>query len=231
MMICKTAVLNTLVGVLMLTLAGSGAAMAQWKGGVEGGTVVRDGQNATQLRLRASLDERPLSHYVYAEWVRSSFSSYELGYKPRYWFNERLYSFGEGSYRLDRRLNSGAVSTLIGGVGLQLISTQERQAWIEGGVGYRYTRYDDDVTLEDFGERVGLLRGAGYQILSDLFKLEVDGSFTTSPEYLQAQLETGVSMKLPQGAIKVSHRIRRTEIGDNTQFDDSDTAVAFTVGF
>lgn len=231
MMIPKTVSIHQLLGALILSLAGCGSAFAQWTGGVEGGTVIRDGQNATQLRLRASLDERPLSHYVYAEWVRSSVSSYEFGYKPRFWFNDSLYAFGEGSYRLDKRLNSGSASAVLGGVGLSLISTRERQAWVEGGVGYRYTHYDDDVGLEDFGERVGLLRGAGSQILSDLFKLEIDGSFTTSPEYLQAQLETGVSMRLSQGAVKVSHRIRRTEIGSNTQIDDSDTAVAFTVGF
>ena len=204
---------------------------AEWTGGIEGGSVIRDGDSATRIRVRASLDERPLSHYLYAEWVRSDTSSYEFGYKPRYWFTSKVYGFGEGRLRIEDALSIDRDTLLLGGAGIQLVATKARQVSFEAGVGYQLIDYAEDTGLDEVGEGVGTLRGYASQTLSHLFKLELDADVFSSQSYLQSQLEAGVSMRLQQGAIKVSHRIRRVDIDGLDTINDSDTAVAFTVGF
>ena len=64
-------------------------AMAQWSGGIEGGQVLRDDGTATRLRLRANNSSRPLSHFIYADWIRADTGGniYEVGYRPRYWLS------------------------------------------------------------------------------------------------------------------------------------------------
>ena len=207
------------------------ATWAQWTGGIEGGSVIRDGDSATRIRVRASLDERPLSHYLYAEWVRSDASSYEFGYKPRYWFTNKMYGFGEGRLRIEDALSIDRETLVLGGVGIQLVATKVRQVSFEAGVGYQLIDYAAETGLDESGESVGTLRGYASQILSDLFRLELDADVFQSQSYLESQLEAGVSMRLQQGAVKLSHRIRRVDIDGLDAIDDSDTAIAFTLGF
>jgi putative salt-induced outer membrane protein YdiY len=223
----KSSTFALLVCTLVLPVANG----ADWTGGIEGGSVIQDGDTATRLRIKASLDERPLSHYVYAEWVRSDTSSYELGYKPRYWFNDNVYGFGEGRVRLDDAVSIDRDTLLIGGLGIQLIATEARQVSLEAGVGYQLIDYAEVTGLDEIGSGVGVVRGNASQILSDLFRLELNGNIFTSDAYFESNLEAGVSMRLAQGAIKVSHRIRRIDSDGLAEFNDSDTAVAFTVGF
>ncbi|NND89928.1 MAG: DUF481 domain-containing protein [Granulosicoccus sp.] len=206
-------------------------ATAAWTGGVEGGSVVRDGETATRIRIRASLDERPLSHYLYAEWYRTDSNSIELGYRPRYWFASQLYTFGEGRVRFETSPGIERETLLLGGLGLQLVASDTQQAWLEAGAGYRLISFTDDTGLEDRDEEVGILRAGGSQILSETFRLELDADLFTSTSLLQSQLEIGVSMRVPQGAIKLSYQIRRIDIDGLDTVDDSSTAVAFTVGF
>ena len=212
-----------------LTLPAANA--AEWTGGVEGGSVIQNGDSATSLRLVASLDERPLSHYVYAEWVRSNDNSYELGYKPRYWFNDTVYGFGEGRLRLDDTVSIDRNTSIIGGLGIQLVATAARQVTLEAGVGYQLIEYAEVTGLDELGSGVGLVRGSASQILSDLFRVELNADIFTSDSYLESNLEAGVSMRLAQGAIKISRRIRRIDNDGLAEIDDSDTTVAFTVGF
>lgn len=207
------------------------ATMAEWTGGVEGGSVIRDGDSATRIRIRASLDELPLSHYLYAEWVRSDTSSYEIGYKPRYWFTNRVYGFGEGRLRIEDALSIDRDTLLLGGIGIQLVTTNTRQVSLETGVGYQFIDYASETGLDEVGEGVGTLRGSASQILSDLFKLELDADIFKSQSLLESRVEAGVLMRLGQGAVKLSHRIRRVNFDGIDAIDDSDTAVAFTLGF
>lgn len=207
------------------------SAQAQWTGGLEGGTVVRDGDSATRLRGHLSLNERPLSHYLYAEWYRSDNNSYEIGYEPRYWFTDKLYTFGDGRVRLEKALGIDRDTLLIGGLGVQLIATDSQQLWVEAGLGYRMIDFTPQTGLEDADEQVGTVRGGASQVVADLFKLQLDADVFSSPSYTQSQLEAGVSMRLAQGAVKLSHRIRRVDIDGIDAVNDSDTAVSFTVGF
>jgi len=204
---------------------------ADWSGGLEGGSIIRDGESATRLRLRASLDERPLSHYVYAEWVRSDTSSYEIGYKPRYWFSNTVYGFGEGRIRIEDALSIDSDSLVLGGVGVQLITTEVQRLTFEAGVGYQQIDYTEESGIEELGEGVATLRGYASQVLSDLFKLELNADVFANPSSFESLLEAGVSLRLAQGAIKISHRIRRIDVDGFDAIDDTDTAVAFTVGF
>ncbi|MGQ7843300.1 DUF481 domain-containing protein [Granulosicoccus sp. 3-233] len=214
---------------LCLTLTSAGA--AQWSGGLEGGTVMRDGESSTRIRARASLDSRPLSHDLHAEWYRRDTSSIELGYKPRYWLSEKLYTFGEGRLRFEEDLGIDRETQLLGGLGYQLLATREQQLLLEAGAGYRLTSFTEETLLEDAEEGVGVVRAAGSQILSDLIKLDLLADVFSSARYIQSQAELGVSLRVPQGAIRLSYRIRRVDIDELDAVEDSDTAVSFTVGF
>lgn len=205
--------------------------LAEWTGGVEGGSVVREGDNATRLRGHLSLNERPLSHYLYAEWYRSDNNSIELGYKPRYWLSDRLYTFADGRVRLEKAVGIDRDTLLIGGLGMQLIATAKQQLWVEAGLGYRMIDFTSETALDDADEEVGTLRGGASQVLSELFRLQLDADVFSSPSYTQSQLEAGISMLVPQGAVKLSHRLRRVDIDGLEAVDDSETAVSFTVGF
>lgn len=204
---------------------------AEWSGGIEGGTVLRDGSTASRLRLHASLNERPLSHYVYADWIRSGSNSYEIGYRPRYWFSDQWYTFGDASLRIDDQLQIDNEILLVSGLGYELINTAQRQAWLEAGLGFRSTDYTPESGIGESEEGLGLIRGRASQVLSDLLRLELDGNFTASNSYLESQLEIGVSLRLAQGAIKISQRIRRIEFDEFDTINETDTSVGFTVGF
>lgn len=221
----------TVFSVALACSAAPACVFAEWTGGIEGGSVVRDGDNATRLRGHLSLNERPLSHYLYAEWYRSEDDSIELGYKPRYWLNDKLYTFGDGRLRFEKAVGIDRDTLLIGGVGVQLIATEKRQLWLEAGVGYRMIDFTPETGLEDKDEQVGTVRGGASQVLSDLFRLQLDGDVFSSPGYTQSQVEAGISMRIPQGAVKLSHRLRRIDIDGLEAVNDSDTGISFTVGF
>ena len=223
----KLLLLMTMTSALLMPLS----LEAQWTGGVEGGTVLRDGSTASRVRVHASLNERPLSHYVYADWIRSGNSSYVFGYKPRYWFSEQWYSFGDASLRIDDQLQIDKEIVLLSGLGFDLINTAQRQVWLEAGMGFRSIDYSQDSGNEKAEEALGLIRGRASQVLSDLFRLELDGDITASSSYLESELELGVSMRVSQGAVKISHRIRRIEFDEFDSISDSDTSVGFTLGF
>lgn len=209
----------------------SGAGAAEWTGGVEGGSVMRDGESSTRLRAHASLNSRPLSHDVHAEWYRNDANSIELGYKPRYWLDEKLYTFGEGRLRFEEDLGIDRETQLLAGLGLQVLATRDQQLLLEAGAGYRFTTFTDETLLDDASEGVGVLRAAGSQVLSDLFKLDLIADVFASASYVQSQAEVGVSVRVPQGAIRLSYRTRRVDIDDLDAVTDSDTAVGFTIGF
>jgi len=223
--------LPTAVFFLTFALSVNSAGAAEWTGGLEGGTVMRDGESATRIRAHASLNSRPVSHDLHAEWYRHDTSSIELGYKPRYWLTEKLYTFGEGRLRFEEDLGIDRETQLLGGVGLQLLATREQQLLLEAGAGYRLTSFTDETFLEDAEEGVGVLRAAGSQILSDLFKLDLLADVFASESYVQSQAELGVSVRVPQGAIRVAYRVRRVDIDELEAVNDSDTAISFTVGF
>ncbi len=208
---------------------------AQWTGGIEGGTVLRDDGSATRLRLRAENQSRPLSHFVYVDWIRpdSGSNAFELGYRPRYWFSTQFYGFGEASIRTDRPILIDQQLLLIGGLGFSAISTPEQSLFFEAGVGTRDTETVATATnpQQDLNETLTLLRGGYRQILSDLLQLELDLDVFDGDSLRQTLLEAGISVRIPGGAVKFSYRARRIEPDGGETVDDDDTFVSFTYGF
>ncbi len=210
-------------------------AHAQWTGGIEGGTVFRDEGSATRLRLRAENQSRPLSHFVYVDWIRpdSGSNAFELGYRPRYWFSTQFYGFGEASIRTDRPILIDRQLLLIGGLGYSVISTPEQALFVEAGVGTRDTELVDidNNPQEDLSETLTLLRAGYRQVLSDLFQLEFDVDVFDGESLRQTLLEAGISVRIPGGAVKFSYRARRIEPDGGETLNDDDSFVSFTYGF
>ena len=214
-------------------------AEAQWNGGIEGGTVFRDGGTATRLRLKADKNARPLSHFIYADWIRADGGEniYEVGYRPRYWFTNKFYSFGEGSIRVDRPLLIDNQTLVLGGIGYRLFSSPDKSLFIETGLGARRTEFLDstdlgvDLSGSDTDDTLSLLRAGYVQILSDLLRFEFDLDFFDGESLRQTVAEAGISARIPGGAIKYSYRIRRVDPDDGNSVEDDDSFVSFTYGF
>jgi len=197
---------------------------AEWTGGVEGGAVVRDGKTSNQLRLILQNDSRPLSHYIYAEWIRTDDDdSYEAGYRPRYWFSPALYGFGELTYRVDKPLNIDRETTEAIGVGYQLLANNAQSAYVELGAGARQVVFTDE-QLEDVSQPFARARAGFSQTLADLLRLELETSVVSSETVTESQAEVGVAVNLGASAIKYGYRIIRLNyegqdaITDDTQF-------------
>ncbi len=209
------------------------SAIADWSGGIEGGTALSgDGGNATRLRLKLSNNEKPLSHYVYADWIRDDLgSNFEVGYKPRYWFGEALYLFGEARARQDKpRLIDRELFGLTG-VGVDFLRTENRSLYAELGVGYRTTEFDSALNLEDDDDTVGVARAGFQQILLDLLSLELEGNSTVGDQVSRSVAEASIAVRIPGGVIKYSYRTQRNEIGEGDAVTSSDSFVSFNYGF
>lgn len=217
----------TLACMLLLTTT---VAKADWTGGIEGGTVLSGDENATRLRLKLANDTKPLSHYVYADWLRSGEgeSSFEVGYKPRYWFSEQLYVFGDLRAKQDKPALIDQELFGLTGVGLQISNSDTRSLWGELGAGYRSTQFENDVEDSD---ATGVARAGFRQILSDLVALELDFDSNFSDAITTSTLETGLAVRVSGGALKYSYRTRRSKIEDQDSVSNSDSFVSFSYGF
>ncbi len=205
-------------------------ANAEWTGGIEGGTVLSGDDNATRLRLKLANDTKPLSHYVYADWLRSGEgdSSFEVGYKPRYWFSEQLYVFGDLRAKQDKPALIDQELFGLTGVGLQVSDSDTRSLWGELGAGYRSTEFENDVENSD---ATGVARAGFKQILSDLVALELDFDSNFSDAISTSTLEAGLAVRVSGGALKYSHRTRRSKLEDQDSVSSTDSFVSFSYGF
>jgi len=215
---------------LALLLVCAGNVHADWSGGLEGGTVLdSDGDNATRLRLKLTNETRPLSHYIYADWIRSGRdNSYEAGYKPRYWFGEALYVFGEASTRQDKPRSIERELFGLTGVGISLLNNQSQILYAELGAGYRTTEFENGLEEDD---TTGIARAAFQQILADLVSLELEANTNVSEEFTRSVTEAGISVRIPGGAVKYSVRSQRSKIGDADTQSSSESFVSFNYGF
>jgi len=186
-------------------------AHAEWTGGVEGGAVVQDGKTSNRLRLKLQNNSRPLSHYIYAEYLQSDDNnSYEAGYRPRYWFSDALYGFGELTIRVDKPLNIERETTEAIGVGYQLLSSENQSAFVELGAGSRQVTFADGVQ-PDLSQPFTRARAGFQQTLADLLRFELDGSVVSSDTLTESVAEAGIAVNLGASAIKYGYRIRRRD--------------------
>lgn len=220
------------ISLCMLSALTAQSAQAQWSGGIEGGTVLRDAGNATRLRLTLSNDQRPLTHYLYLEWMRGANDAdgYSLGYNPRYWLNETYYAFAESRFRQDEPLGIDQEIKLVGGVGGQFIREDNQNLYIEAGLGGRSIEFDG--IEEASNEALGLARLGYFRTLADTIKFDALFSGTqSSDEVTEASSEFGLSLRIPSGAVRVAYRTRYLQVGDNDSISDDDTFVSFDYGF
>lgn len=217
---------------LLTSLFSSTTLLADWTGGIEGGQVLQGDNKGSKVRLKLSNADRPLSHDLYADWIRGEENSntYELGYTPRYWFSDQTYAFGEGSLLKSDFVNIEAKTRLLAGVGIQLISTETQSLFAEAGAGQESTKFDDgfDTTVTS---GIATARLGATQILSDLIKFEVDADYSTAEDLVETTASAGVSLKISGGAIKYTHNFRSVTAGDSDAVESTDSVVSFNYGF
>jgi len=225
----KTPSIFKFISVAIL-LSSASIASADWSGGIEGGTVLSGDDNATRLRLKLANNQKPLSHYIYADWVRSDGGddSYELGYKPRYWFGDQLYVFGEAKARQAKAAQIDQELFGLTGVGMQFIDTEESTLWAEVGAGYRTIEFSDDSEVDD---TTAVARAAFRQILGDLVQIELDADSDISEAFTTSTAEAGIAVRVSGGALKYSYRTRRFKAENESAVSDSDSFVSFSYGF
>jgi len=210
-------------------------AHAEWSGGVEGGTVLQGDSKGTKLRFKMTNNERPLNQEIYADWIRgeSDSNSYEVGYKPKYWFGQTTYVFGEGSLYTSKELKIEQRRNLFAGLGIELINSKTQKLFAEIGAGQTSTPIEDplpgvDATSEDTSSTVRI--GAA-QVLSELFKLELDGDYTTAGDVDQTTATAGIALRVPGGSIKYAYRLRSVTDGDADAVETKDSSVSYSYSF
>ena len=207
-------------------------ARANWTGGIEGGTVVRDAGNATRLRLVARNDQRPLSHFVFAEWLRfnNNGNSFSVGYNPRYWLNAKTYVFGESEFGTDDIFDIDREITLVAGLGRQFINSQNQGLFVEVGAGGRSIRFDDEDDANT--EALGVARAGYFRTIVETVKLDASISGIRSSEDIsQLTSEVGVALRLGGGSIRVAYRNRFFKAGDADSITDDDTFISYGYSF
>lgn len=221
------------IGWLLIVMAGlvpASPVFAGWSGGVEGGTVIRDDGSATRLRLKAVNNARPLSHYLYVDWLRTENgdNSYKAGYIPRYWFTDLFYGFADISSRVDKPLGIDREQLYVAGVGVQLLANRYQSLWAQAGVGQRNTQFLNDLETD---ENLSLVQAGFNQVLADLIRFELDFDLINGEELTESTAEAGLSMRVPGGSVKVSYRTRRLDPDGGETVEDSDTFFSFNYGF
>ena len=205
---------------------------AQWTGGVEGGTVVQDAGNATRLRLVLRNNEKPLSHYLFAEWLRSvaDENSYSVGYNPRYWFSAKYYLFGESEFGTDDIFSIEQEVTLVTGVGGQFINSESQGLYAEAGVGGRSIEFDDDDSANT--EALGVVRAGYYRTIAETVKLDVNVNGSRSDaDVSRANSEVGLALRISGGSVRVAYRNRYIRVGDADLITDNDTYISYGYSF
>jgi len=218
---------------LGLSLGLSQTASADWSGGIEGGTVLNsDGGSSNRLRLKLTNNARPLSHYIFADWLREGTgNSYEVGYKPQYWFGEALYLFGEATVKQDKPRSIDRSLFGLTGVGIQFLEGENHSLFAELGAGYRTTEFDNG--SEDDSDTTAIARAGFQQILADLVSLEIDADTNVSEGLTSSKAEAGIAVRIPGGSVKYSYRTRRLDVdGDPLGAQTtSESFLSFGYGF
>jgi len=231
-----------LLGALLAAaaIAAPTTALSDWTGNIEGGTVIQGDTKGAKLRLNVSNNDRPFNQAFYVDYITDTTSKttgFEFGYKPKYWFSDQTYAFGDGSLRTGASKSIDQVRKLFVGVGIQLINTESSSMFGELGAGQTQTLFEKvevngiATTIPDESSTSTLARVGATQTLSDLFKLEFDANYTILEKSVQTGAEAGASFRIPGGAIKYSYRFKSTEPDGLEAVETTDSFVSFTYGF
>ena len=216
--------------------AGIDAARADWRVGAEGGTVVRDGGNATRLGVSLVEETRPLTHALRADWLRyGGGNGFHASYVPRWWFDRALYAFGQLEARTDPPLGIDSGVLGIAGVGYRVIDTPTRALGVEAGAGARRTEFEADIAGDADGftdsEGLVLLRGDFRQRIVDGLRLTVDAEALRGETLGELRAELALAYRVAGGAVRLGYRIRRLDRDGLPTLEDDAPSISFTVGF
>lgn len=209
---------------------------AEWGGNIEGGSVFGGDTRGTRVGVEVFNRSRPLTHEIELEWVGTSSgtSTYEASYVPRYWFSKNSYVFGEANIRTFEELSFDNTRRAFGGgLGTRLIDTPTQILNLEAGLT-QVTFFDvaTDVTPEF--EDSTLFAGAtldGSQLIYDLVRLEIEGSFLTAEDINQFGAEIGISVRVAQGAIRYRYRYVGIDVEGLDLLSTNTSAISFDYGF
>lgn len=221
----------TLASVMLISMP---AALAEWDGDIEGGTVLRDGNSASRLRLSLNNDARPFTQSIQADWIRyRNGNGYRLGYLPRFWIDERLYLFGSAEYRVEQPLGIDRSYLASAGAGYRLFDTKTRQLGLEAGAGIRGTRFEGGTGGSDAEDTEPFVQTRAYlvQTLLEQLRADADLSLIAGETIGEQQIDVGIAYRVGGGAVRLGYRLRRLTRDDAPSIDDDSTSVSFVYGF
>ena len=216
--------------VSLALLLSSPLARADWNFGLEGGTEINEGTENTRLRLRASNDGRPLSQLVYAEWRRDSDAnnSYEIGYKPRFWFTDNAYLFGDGRFGVNGNLLIDQSRYLVGGVGYEPIRTDTTNVFAEIGVGAQEFDFESGT---ETSEAIGVARAVALHRHTDNVQLSAAIDANRGEDVERADFEVGISLRIPTGSLRYSYRKQWLRVDGGDLVEDDVAFFSYGFGF
>lgn len=215
-----------LLGTVAVCIAPS-QALADWNGGIQGGAVIRDGEQSNRLRLSLTNESRPLSHNIYADYFfGGGEDAFELGYRPRYWFTEQLYALAELNYRVDDQIGIDRETSETLGVGYQLARSENKSAYVEVSAGARQVTFANPL-LDDLSQPFGRARLGYSQSLNDLAQIQFAASSTLSDEFTETSAEVGVTFHVSTFALTLGYRVINQSVDGQDSITDDTTTFSF----
>jgi len=130
--------------ILIAALLAPVEAFADWTGGINGGAVVRNGETSNRVRVFGANPDRPLTHLIFLDWIiNDGDDSFELGYRPRYYFTDAFYGLVELSARTDDPIGIDRETTETIGVGYEFLQTESQRAYVEVSGGARQLTFTE----------------------------------------------------------------------------------------
>lgn len=204
------------------------SAYAEWTGGVTGGAVIRNGDRSNRLRLQAANPAGPLTHLIYLDWIiNDGDDSFELGYRPRYFFTESFYGLAEITARTDDPIGIDRETTEAIGVGYQFLRTESQSAYAEVSAGARQIAFSNDA-LEDQNEPFTRLRANYSAALADLGRFNFDLSGRASDVATESSAEVSFTLNLATFAVTVGYRLINQSIDGLPTFTDDTATLSFS---
>ncbi len=221
-------------------LGAGGPAVAEWSGGIEGGTTLDgDGGDATLVRASLVEDSRPFSQRLFADWVRrgdGEDDAWALGYVPRYHFSATSYGFAETGLRSDGELGIDSQVRALAGVGTR-IAPGALTLYAEVGVGAVRTDLERALAAGDVDEdaaevsALGALRGGAGVVLVETVRLAVDADAELRDAATELRAEASAAVRLGAGSVALTVRTRRIDADGLDARSVTDTFVGYSLGF
>ena len=213
---------------ILTTLLTPSSAFAQWTGGIQGGAVIRNGETSNRVRINAANPERPFTQLIYLDWIiNNGNDSFELGYRPRYFFTDSFYGLVELTARTDDPIGIDRETTEALGVGDQYLQNESQQGYLEVLGGARQISFTNDI-LEEQNEPFSRIRANYSQLLGDASRFSLDLSGRFSDAAVESSAEVSVTLNLATFAVTLGYRIIRQNIDGQPSITDDTTTLSFS---